>query len=163
MIALILGYEMKRNTSIQLKAALLLIIFSLNTVIGFACAMGVDMGFNTSHDDDDDAIATTVRVHAGGTKHHHDTQANSHHHDQKEEAEKDGCCHDKAVYFQQSDKNLTKITSLAIHIPVFIALLSRFPGSEIFKPLKVSSQKYILQFFHPPPPDIGLLIRSFQI
>ena len=40
---------MSTSIYIQLKAALLLLVFGLNTIIGFACAVGVDMGFNTSH------------------------------------------------------------------------------------------------------------------
>ena len=40
---------MKKNSSIQLKAAFLLIVFALNTVLGFACSMGLDMGYNKSH------------------------------------------------------------------------------------------------------------------
>lgn len=40
---------MKTPTSIQLKAASLLILFSLNMIIGGACAIGIEMWFNISH------------------------------------------------------------------------------------------------------------------
>ena len=80
---------MKRNISIQLKAALLLIVFSLNTVIGFACAMGVDMGFNTHHHDEEEATETTVHVHADGKKHQHHNEAAKHYHDSNKDSEKE--------------------------------------------------------------------------
>ena len=74
---------MKGNTSIRLKAALLLIIFSMNTVIGFACAIGIDMGFNTTHHHDEEAKEVTIHVHADGKKHQHHDKATRHHHDSK--------------------------------------------------------------------------------
>lgn len=36
---------MKSTISIKIKAAFLLVVFALNTVVGFACSLGVDMGF----------------------------------------------------------------------------------------------------------------------
>ena len=72
---------MKRNKSIQLKAAFLLIVFSLNTVIGFACAVGLDMGFNSHHHCQENAIKTEGN-------HHHD-EADVHHHQPNNE--KDNC------------------------------------------------------------------------
>ena len=143
---------MNRNTSIRLKAASLVIVFSLNTVVGFACAMCVNMGFNTTHHHDHETDEVTV---AAGTK--------KHHHDSKETAEKGGCCNDKVINFQNLDKNLIQNTNTVINAPVFIVNLSSFYGIDIFKPAQVSAQKYIDLFFHPPPPDIRVLIRSFQI
>ena len=134
---------MNRNTSIWLKATSLVLVFSLNTVVSFACAMGVNMGFNTIH--------------------HHHPEAVKHHHDSKEDAEKGGCCNDKVINFQNLDKNLIQNANTVINAPVFIANLSSLYGIGIFKPAQVSAKKYIDLFFHPPPPDIRVLIRSFQI
>lgn len=33
----------------KIKASFLLVVFSLNTVAGFACSVGVDLGYNTNH------------------------------------------------------------------------------------------------------------------
>ena len=63
---------MQKDISIKLKATLLLIVFSMNTVVGFACAMGVDMGYNNSHHEAE-ATEVAVHVHADGKKHHHDS------------------------------------------------------------------------------------------
>ena len=154
---------MKGNTSIQLKAALLLIVFSLNTVMGFACSMGVDMGFNRTHHPDEEATETTVHVHNDGKKHEHHDKAPKHHHDSKEDSEKGGCCNDGVIKFQNLDKNLNANNNTAISAPVLAAKLNSFFGFDIFRPEQVPAQKHIAQLFHPPPPDIRILIQSFQI
>ena len=113
---------MKRNISIKLKAALFLIVFSMNTLISFACAMGVELGFNSQHHDEEEATETTVHLHADGKKHQHHDEVTKHHQDSKEDSEKTGCCNDGVIKFQ-----------------------------------------FTIDFFHPPPPDIRILIQSFQI
>ena len=80
---------MKRNISIQLKAAFLLIVFSMNMIIGFACAIGIDMWFNTSHHEE-----TEIMAHEGS--HHHHDEADKHH---KSKDGKDNCCNDHVIKF----------------------------------------------------------------
>ena len=155
--------SVEKNISIRLKAIFLLTVFLLNIFVGFACAMGVDMGFNTTHHHDKEATKTTVHIHADGKKHEHPDKAPKHHHDSKEDSEKDGCCNDGVIKFQRLDKNLPANNNTAINIPVFAVLLTSFFGLDIFTPEQVPVQKYITEFFHPPPPDIRILIRSFQI
>ena len=149
---------MKRNISLQFKAAFLLAVFSLNTVIGFGCAMGIDMGFNSKHhhDDDEEEMETTVQV--GGVIHHHHNEVGNHH---DEDSEKGGCCNDKVIKFQDLDKNITQ--NALITAPEFVAILNNYFGKDILKSTVTAPQKYIVPFFHPPPPDIRVLIRSFQI
>lgn len=155
---------MKGNISIQLKAAILLIVFSMNTVIGFVCAIGVDMGFNNKHHHDDgNATEAADYVHADGKKHQHHDEATKHHHDSKEGSEKGGCCNDAVIKFQNLDKNLNPNNNSAISIPVFAAILTSFFGLAIFTKEQVPNQKHIAQLFHPPPPGIRVLIQSFQI
>ncbi|MEO6729612.1 MAG: hypothetical protein ABIN01_00205 [Ferruginibacter sp.] len=154
---------MKHSISIQIKATLLLIVFSMNTVIGFACAMGVDMGFNTHHHDDEEATETTFHVHADGKKQHHHDEATNHHQDSKEDSEKSGCCNDGVIKFQSLDKSLATNANTFINAPVFVAILSSFFGIDIFRQPQTSHHKYVAQFLHPPPPDIRILIQSFQI
>ena len=43
-----------------------MIVFSLNTIIGFACAVGIDMGFNSTDHHDEEATETSVHIHADG-------------------------------------------------------------------------------------------------
>ena len=151
---------MIKKTCIQLKAALLLIVFSMNTVIGFACAIGIDMGYNNSHHEAE-ATEVAVHVHADGKKHHHDKKPVANHHDKKDASKKDDCCTNEIMKFQQSDKNMTAKTG--INMPVFVAILTTFFGIDNFKSVQSSSPKYIASYFHPPPPDIRIAIQSFQI
>jgi hypothetical protein len=149
---------MNRNKSIQFKAAFLLIVFSLNTVIGFACAVGMNMGFN-SHHHEESAIEATEN-------HHHDK---SHHHDeadvshQKTNNDKDNCCNDEVMKFQQVDKNIA--TSFSLISPVFFtSFLASFYNIDILSSNnRISIIKYFVRRHHPPIPDIRVAIQSFQI
>ena len=90
---------MKKFKSLQYKAAFLMIVFSLNTIIGFACAVGVDMGFNSSHHHDDEPMDTAMHIHADGKKHFHYEEADKDHH--KSNDDKDNCCHDNVIKIAQ--------------------------------------------------------------
>jgi uncharacterized protein YqkB len=148
---------MKKSISIQLKAALLLIVFSMNTVIGLACAMGVDMGFNTNHHHGEEE-ATEISVYQ-----HADVKMLQHDHSPKEDSEKGGCCNDGVMKFQSLDKNVVQNGNVAVNIPVFVAMLNSFFSSDNLKQAQVFNKKYTFDFFHPPSPDIRILIQSFQI
>jgi len=174
---------MKRNISIQLKAAFLLIVFAMNTVVGLACAVGVDMSFNTKHHDVEKIIKTSIHVHLDGHKHEHNNvankakhehgkvankhkhehgnEANKHKHEEKKAPEKDGCCTDEVVKLQNSEKTLAAKT--VIDIPAFVAILSIFIGTELYNITKSFPHKSIIRFFYPPPPDILLSIQKFQV
>ena len=177
---------MKRNISIQLqlKAAVLLAIFSLSNVAGFPCAMGLDMSLNTSHHEND-ATEPSVHIHADGTKHHHEpkpAKATVHvhadgknhehhnepvtkHHEEKEtpEKDKDDCCTDDVLKFQNLDKNLNQNARTAINAPALGAILSIFWGIDIFKVKVAGSQLPVIRYLFPPPPNILISIQRFQI
>ncbi len=139
---------MAKNTSIQLKAVFLLVAFSLNTAIGFACAMGVHVDFNDAHHKVE-AKGEAVQRHAYRVIHHHETE--------------DGCCHDNVVKFQNLDKNFNSNAKIVIEAPVFACLLNTSLGIEYFKFPGIVPQKQAIQFFYPPPGDIRISIQSFQI
>ena len=154
---------MKKNISIQLKAAFLLIVFGLNTMVGFACAMGVDMGFNNTHHHDDEA--TEVHEHADGVIHDHHNQAAKHEHEENKPEKKDkkGCCNDDVQKFQSLDKALNQNAKTVIDAPVCAAIISTFLGIDVYNLSKAYPLKYRARFFYPPPPDIRIAIQSFQI
>ena len=68
------SHNLKRNTSIKLKAGFLLTVFGLNTVIGFACSVGMNMGFNSGHHQEANTSAPVVHIHADGKRHVHDAK-----------------------------------------------------------------------------------------
>ena len=154
---------MNRNTSIQLKAAFLLSVFALNTIVGFACAVGLDMGFNTKHHHEQEVTVTPIHVHADGKKHHHHDEAKKNHHEKKVDSKKDDCCKDEVTKFQNLDKALTQSANVAISAPVFVAIINTFFSPNFFNVAKVFPQKDKAILFHPPPPDILIAIQRFQI
>lgn len=130
--------------------------------------MGLNMGYNKSHHEEEVA-KVSVHKHADGKKHHHDNESKkSHHdesppnhHDKKGTSQKDDCCTNEVLKFQQLDKNLA--AKNGIDIPVFIATIVTYFGIDILSSVQSSSPKYIASYFHPPPPDIRIAIQSFQI
>ena len=154
---------MQKSLFIQLKATFLLTVFSLNTVIGFACAMGVDMGFNSKHHHDEDEEATETSVHVNGKKHQHNEEETKHHHGSKEDSEKGGCCNDGVIKFQNLEKNLNQNNTLVIYAHLFATILSNFWSINIFNCAKALAQNYKARVFHPPPTDILIAIQRFQI
>jgi hypothetical protein len=84
----------KRNLPIPLKAAFLLIVFSMNMIIGFVCAVGMDMWFNTTRHHDTELMAKEG-------SHHHE-EVDKHH---KSKDGKGNCCNDHIIKFSQLDKS----------------------------------------------------------
>lgn len=156
---------MNRKKSIQIKAAFLLIVFSLNTVIGFACAVGLDMGFN-SHHHEEEITDIPVHVHADGKKHQHH-EAKSHHDEDLKDYHpsnnKDNCCNDEVVKFQEVDKAIASSVTLISPV-VFTSFLASFYNIDILSSnSRISDIKYFVRSHHPPIPDIRIAIQSFQI
>ncbi|SDW14576.1 hypothetical protein SAMN05444410_101342 [Hydrobacter penzbergensis] len=161
---------MKANRSIQLKAAFLLVVFSLNTVIGFACSVGMDLGFNTTHHHDE-ATQSSIHVHADGKKHQHHHQHNhkakNHsqaHHEQKSKDDKDNCCNDGVTKFAQLEKTVPQSVNAVINPVFFAAFLSTYFDIDLlFASQVVPNIKHFVRSYHPPISDIRIAIQSFQI
>jgi len=156
----------------KIIATFLLTVFSLNTVVGFACSVGLDVGFNSKHHHDEAVTGPVVHIHKDGKKHVHSEKKNghdhskSHHHDQtnndKSKDGKDNCCNDKVLQFEQLDKSVPQ--SLNVIHPIFlIAFFDAFysvplPSFDIVKNIKQFVRSY-----HPPISNIRIAIQSFQI
>lgn len=174
---------MNRNLSIKLKALFLLVVFATNTAVGFACVIGVDMGFNSPHHNETEEPAE-VHIHGDGKKHVHEKEASEvtthvhedgmkHQHDSEPAKQitiagsnlltKDdgGCCTNEVQEFQNLDKNVTVNTG--INIPVFVAILSTYLDVDFSTALKDFPVNYKARFYYPPPPDIRIAIQRFQI
>ena len=149
---------MKHNTSIQLKAGFLLIIFALNTIVGFACAMGL------KSPDVKVKKEIKVHVHADGKKHHHESSSTPKDHHQKEEkkSKKNGCCNTEVLKFQNLDKSINQNTKV-FAIPFFTAIASIYLDIEIIQFTEKHSAKFYTRYFHPPPPNILIENQRFQI
>jgi hypothetical protein len=145
---------MNKAFSIQLKAAFLVLVFGLNTVVGFACAIGIDMGFNADHHHTE---ATANHVHAHGTHHHHHKNGHGHSH------AKDNCCKGKVAKISQADKAVPQTAKLISPV-FFVAFAATYYNIGISPYTQIdTSIKYFVRSYHPPIPDIRIAIQSFQI
>ena len=154
---------MNRNKSNQLKASFLLIVFSLSTIVGFACSVGLDMGFN-SHHHEESAIEVSENHHHDKSHHHDD--ADIHHHqtnNDKDDCCNNNCCNNGVMKFQQVYKNIA--TSFSLINPLFFtSFVASFYNIDILSSNnRISAIKYFVRRHHPPIPDIRIAIQSFQI
>lgn len=147
---------MRGKLSIHIKAAFLLLVFGLNTVIGFACAIGIGMGYNRTHHHDKEVAE--VHVHKDGSKHEHKKHGHLH------TPSKDDCCSNSVVKVAQADKAVPGTAKLLN--PVFFTAFAATTCYELnlAYPSQVKpSNKYYVRGHHPPIPDIRIAIQSFQI
>ncbi len=164
---------MSSQVKYKLIAAFFLTVFSLNTILGFACSIGVDMGYNNKHhhknkhhqeDDQEHALAPNFHNHSQKSTSHQKSGVNSHRHEQETPGQ-DDCCNKNAVEFQQVDKSLSHAAKINISTPV-ILLISQYAYSVSllhFINNDTGKQYYFVRSDHPPIPDIRVAIQSFQI
>lgn len=171
---------MKPQRVIQLKSLFLLITFSMNTVIGFACSMGVDMGFNSKHHShgnhkhhEESGSDADHHEHDGNNSHSHQHEIISHHHSESANdvntpsftsQDDENCCKDYVAGFNSLDKQLAKVSSTQLKI----TYLSPFILSAFISEAN-NIKGYVLHLKIPPreidysPPDIRVFIQSFLI
>ena len=109
---------MKSPASIKLKAAFALIVFSLNTVVGFACFAGLDMGYNSTHHAVPAATGKIAHIHKEdqGPTHHAKKgiygQDRSPNNDQATNTQKSKSDKGKCVAKEDSNKQLIAVYAL---------------------------------------------------
>lgn len=152
---------MKIRTSIQFKVVFLTIVFLLNTVVGFACAMGADMGFNGDHHKEEKTILDIQHTHEHNQPDKHD-KAESDHHSSKEL--KDNCCKDEVAKLIKADKmaqrsfDYSLLTLSFFDLPVTAYRISELDTFPVNTP-----NAYFDRHCRPPIPDVRIAIQSFQI
>lgn len=161
---------MTKQEKNKIRALFLLLVFSLNTVVGFACSLGVDMGFNAKHHHDETSKAV-VHIHADGKKHIHQEKgkhnhSKSHHRNKidnhsKSDKEKNNCCNDEVTQLAQVDKSVPQ--SLTIVHPIFLNAFFNAFYSVVFPSGIVKDIKQFVRSYHPPISNIRIAIQSFQI
>lgn len=151
---------MRIKPFIKAKAAFLLLVFSLNTIIGFACAAGLNMGFNSKHHhhDDDDLFSSEI-IHTPAHFATHEEQSNK----IFKSEEDDNCCTHQVVVLSQSDKLLTHLDSIKIDTPVILVLTNSLYQFCLAHPIKMSRQIRVFRPVFSNTTDIRVSIRSFQI
>ncbi len=154
----IIAESMLKLTSSQIKAVFLCIVFASNTVIGFACAVGVDhtlIKHLVHSNDKEEAHASHVHVHTDGKKHYH--------HNEKEPPDEDGCCNSHVVSFEHLDKIISTSQSNKFKLPVFELRSFLFLNTALQSGAFTSTVNYAFRNLRLPTEDIRVSIRSFQI
>ena len=185
-------------------------VFSLNTIVGFACSVGMDLNFikkhhgeeetteavvhihkdgkkhihhekkksnnndNSHHQGEEKATKAVVHIHKDGKRHIHHEEKESHSHDkshtndevnnaEKAKNDKDNCCTDEVINFQQIDKSIPNSVSI-IHPVFFTAFVAVYYNIDLLSNTDfVRDIKPFVRSYHPPIPDIRIAIQSFLI
>jgi len=164
---------MPNKRKYKIIASFLLTVFSLNTVVGFACSVGIDMGFNSKHHHDEDATEATVHIHSDGRKHIHNEKKENHNHNKSNHHDKaanhhnsgnkkDNCCNDEVTKFSQIDKTVPQSFNI-IHPTFLIAFFDADYNVDLPSPGIVKDIKQFVRSYHPPISNIRIAIQSFQI
>ena len=97
--------QMKISSSIKIKAFSLLTVFSLNMLLGFACSLGINMGYNRDHhhlnsvsEKYSDNLVTDCHADFSGDDNSNEGSDSSN--------DKD-CCSNGVVKFFKLDKNIS--------------------------------------------------------
>jgi len=156
------GNLMKRNRTIQLKAAFLLLIFTLHTVIGYTCAADINFGLAATDFQNETPAEFSDYVQSYDHLHSALNDDRKQENDLSQQAAKSDCFKNKAARY----KSLDKINVRHAHVIVNnqrLAILTSFRTIDYFNKAQKFHQKYKILSFHLPPPDIRVLISSFQI
>ena len=158
---------MNKTLAIQLKAAFLLFIFSLNMFVGFACSIGLNSANNTSHHPPE-IVKKAPHAHshkhgkAGKDHEHSNTKPHDHKTGHKGEKDKKGCCNDEVQKVQQLDKNInSNVKNIGFHEIAGVLETHYHIYSVILS--NINPTKLRERFFYPPPLNILLKIQRFQI
>lgn len=173
---------MKRNQSIQYKAVFLLIVFSLSTLVSFACAAGLNMGYNEDHHKIQDISSVphhsaitdnhsknahhkSERVNAEGSSIH---KKNKGHHVSKsvdtKESTPDDCCRDEAAKFEKNDKLSPQTFNYNLQALSFALAIKPYSHLDsITAILHAPNSRYFIRNHHPPIADKRIAIQSFLI
>lgn len=138
----------------HIKAIILMTVFSMNTIIGSACASS--KLFHHSHHHKSSAS----HDHHDGNKHDH--QHSGSHHDKTDESNE--CCSKSSVEFNKLDKS----TVQSLEVPVFES--SPLALTNLYNTLTLLSRKddrSLISHVRWRPPatiqDLRIVMQSFQI
>jgi ABC-type nickel/cobalt efflux system permease component RcnA len=149
---------MKVTKATYFKALLLLIAFSMSTLVSFACSFS-DLFHEFHHHN---SPATKAHKHDDQEEHTHD-HSGSHHDSGPREEKKDNCCSHSIVELQKVEKSISRnIEGFKLNSILSFAAT----GSELFSAPALRQTTYP-DFVRWRPPatiqDLRILIQSFQI
>jgi len=156
---------MTRQKKNRIRGLILLTVFSLNTVVGFACSLGINMGYNKSHHQHE-ASHSHKKPHSHKEGHHHEhSPVSTSNISVGSPASNDDCCANGVADFIKLDKSVTSATVL--QAPVFlIAFASQFilpidSGVSLIDTYIYGSLRR--SWNSTDDTDLRIVIQSFQI
>ncbi|RQO74829.1 hypothetical protein DBR43_05460 [Pedobacter sp. KBW06] len=153
---------MNRKSAISRKAVFLLIVFLLNTVVGFACSVGMGMGAVKAHHHDARESKADHHHHKG--EHDHHASKGDHHHSSKEKKTNGDCCTDQVQKIEKTDKLSPPVLEFSTYQPFYTLIFPNYVLLEAsVSSLYTLRPKYFVRDEHPPIPDIRIALQSFQI
>lgn len=152
---------MTRQQKNRVRAILLLVVFSLNTVAGFACSLGVDMGYNAKHHSHEGHSHLKPQGHKHCPQHWHTQKAVS---NAKLKGMIDDCCTNDVTSFAQLEK-IAAHNNLLLQAPIFIVTHKAvLPASrEELGPTVNSRFQFVRRSCFLNDTDLQTAIRRFQI
>lgn len=157
---------MKKIKTIELKAAFLLILFLLNTIIGFSCAVVLDLGSNANHHEEDVNVIP-IQIHTDDTYHQYNNKTKDHYngadfHLHKTTHDED-CRYCKARKIAQQHNALLQSINKVRRIRFTASSTGFHKANIIFSKRFYSHIKYYVQGHHLSIVDIRIAIQCFQI
>ncbi|HEY0677360.1 MAG TPA: hypothetical protein VGD17_03700 [Chitinophagaceae bacterium] len=152
---------MSHKHTIRIKAVFLLAVFSLNSLLGFACSVGIDLGYNKHHHEISSSVTSAPEEmpvdHCGMMDEAAGGDENS------SASEPEDCCKEGVLQLTLSDKKIS--VSPAIEAPLQLSSdISAIYFIYSWKNQSVSTEHYFVRSDHPPiAVDIRVSIQSFQI
>lgn len=152
------------------KALVLLTVFSLNTVVSFACSLS-SLFHNLHHHNSSAKIERHHGHRHDHAKGHTHGKAHVHPHDKAPEERqdhhsngaKDDCCSNSVVVMQQADKSVSR--SIEVPNVFFVAsVLTPLYHLSFSEAIPKKAFKHNLRWRHPTTiQDLRIVIQSFQI
>ena len=158
---------MQSTVIIRIKALFLLVVFLLNSIMGFACSIGLDLIYNRHHH-----IEKNEFLHPIANEHEYASENPGHcgavesedaTDDASSPADQHDCCKDEVLKFTLLDKSVS--SSIKIDAPEQFAIdVAAVYFLAVWNSQHVSTIHYYVQSDHPPiARDIRIAMQSFQI
>lgn len=152
---------MEQATKHKFIALFLLIVFSMNTLAGFACSIGVDMGYNGKHHEHSSGVQEKEHEYSA----HHTAPVQELASDKILKSTSDDCCAGQVTKFIHLDKSVVQ-NNLLLKAPVLtIFLVTNSFGGDIKDPgFSIGANlNHLRRSWHFNHTDIRTAIQSFQI
>ena len=135
----------------------------MNIAVGFACSLGLDFKFDRSTQAE---VNQVVLGHNHADNEHHDhshIKVSDHQStNQTKEKDKDDCCNDEVLKFQNIDKNLNQKTRSAIGSLSWVVNRLSYLNPYVFDTY-MTPHLQIINYLFPSGPDILIAFQRFQI